>query len=311
MSFDNVFIALNPASGSSQPEEIRELLEQLREEQGWSHKIYEVKADEDLSEQVRAAWQGGANLVVAAGGDGTVAGVINGLVGSQTPAGRPVPVGILPVGTGNGLARALGIPLEIDKAVELLGRGFRLQPIDAMKVGDRYFVLNVSAGVSSRAMRATLPEEKKRLGMLAYVRTIAEDLLEVEPRRFRLTLDGHTARVDAVEVLVANGEFVKEVPFLFGRPEYLFDGYFEVNVITASNVTEYVRLATELLLGAEEESDRRDLRVRKQVTIDVEGEPMPVQADGEDLGQTPVTVELVPGALTVLVPEEAYEKEGE
>ncbi|HSO27965.1 MAG TPA: YegS/Rv2252/BmrU family lipid kinase [Anaerolineales bacterium] len=297
MQFDNVFIALNPASGSSEPEEIRKLLEKLRQEQGWTDKIYEVNPDENLSDQVRAACKDGANLVVAAGGDGTVAGVINGLIGSK------VPVGILPAGTGNGLARALGIPLELDKAVELLGRGFRLQPIDAMKVGDRYFVLNVSAGISSRAMSETLPEEKKSLGMLAYVRTIAEDLLDVKARRFNLTLDGHAVQVEAVEVLVANGEFVKEVPFPFGRPEYLYNGSFEVNIITASSVTEYVRLAAELLLGAEEESDRRDLQVHKQVTIDVEGEPMPVQADGEELGYTPVTVELVREALTVLVPE--------
>ena len=101
-------------------------------------------------------------LVIAAGGDGTLVGVANGLVHS------PVPLGILPLGTGNDLARALLIPLKLDEAMELLVSDHVVMEIDALQVGERYFFSNVSVGISPKMMKDTKSADKKRFGRLAY-----------------------------------------------------------------------------------------------------------------------------------------------
>jgi diacylglycerol kinase family enzyme len=237
--------------------------------------------------------------VAAAGGDGTVSAVVNGL------ANQDIPLGIIPVGTGNGLARAMNIPLDLVEAIHLLAGEHELQPLDAMQVGDKYFILNVSAGISSRAMRETKSEDKRRLGMLAYAQTIVEDLKESKTSRFNLLLDGLQVQVEAAEVLVANGTVLKEGSYVFGSRRRYNDGEMEINILTASQPSEYVRLALDLLLNPKESiQDLHDLTARESVVLDVEGQPQPVQADGELIGRTPVEIKLARSAIRVVVPAE-------
>jgi diacylglycerol kinase family enzyme len=209
------------------------------------------------------------------------------------------------VGTGNGLARAMNIPLDLVEAIRLLAGEHELQPLDAMQVGDKYFILNVSAGISSRAMRETKPEEKRRLGMLAYAQTIVKDLTESKTSRFQLLLDGLQVQVEAAEVLVANGTVLKEGSYVFGSRRRYNDGEMEINILTASQPSEYVRLALDLLLNPKESiQDLHDLTARESVVLDVEGQPQPVQADGELIGRTPVEIKLARSAIRVVVPAE-------
>jgi diacylglycerol kinase (ATP) len=296
--YQHIYVVLNPVAGHSQTEDLRPAIEQHFRAAGLTYEIYETTGEENIAEITRNALKQGSDLVVAAGGDGTVSGVIDGLVHEE------VPLGIIPVGTGNGLARAMGIPLEPEDAIRLLTGDHILFPLDAMQVEDHYFVLNVSAGISSRAMRETGPEEKRRLGILAYVQTILKDVVQVETRVFKMDLDGLTVQVEAAEVLVANGTVLLEPPLLFGSRDHYKDGQLEVNILTAKQTSEFVRLARDLLLDPQEtKSDLHDFNVKKRILLDVVGEPLPVQADGELIGQTPVEIQLVPGALKVVVPE--------
>lgn len=293
----NVYVVLNPVAGNSDPEDLREALVALFEERGWIHDVYLTTGRENVSELTRAAVHQGADLVVAAGGDGTVSGVVNGIIGT------PALLGIVPVGTGNGLARALNIPLSPEKALRLLAHDNSTARLDTMRVGDQYFVLNVSSGISSRAMVETAPEEKQRFGMLAYAQKILRDLVGVEPVRFILTLDGFRVEVDAIEVLVSNGDILTEPSYLFGSKEDLGDGQLGVNIVTAKRTTDFVRLAWDLLVNTEEpKNDLQDLRVRESIRIEVAGDPQPVQGDGEPIQQTPVEVKLVPRSLEVIIP---------
>ena len=295
----NIYVILNPVAGNSDPDELRQALEELSKKRGWIHKVYVTTGEENIAEVTRAACSEGANLVIAAGGDGTVASVVNGLKDTG------VPLGIIPVGTGNGLARAMRIPLEPEQAMQLLFGEHTVMAIDAMQVSDRIFVLNVSAGISSRAMRDTEPEEKQRFGMLAYARKIIQDAVETEPSVFNITLDGLQIQVKASEVLVSNAKLLKEPPYLFGAREGFNDGEFEVNILTASDTNELVRLAWNLLVDPEEsKKDLHDLTVRESIIIDVAGEPLPVQGDGEEYGQTPVEVSMLRNAIQIIVPTE-------
>jgi YegS/Rv2252/BmrU family lipid kinase len=292
-----IFTILNPVAGRSGDANIHELLDKQLTDRGIDYEIYETTGEGEISEVSRRARQSGFDIVVAAGGDGTVAAVLNGLVHSE------VPMGILPVGTGNGLARALKIPLKVEEALQTITDEHQVLDLDTMRVGKRYFVMNVSIGISSRAMKDTPPDEKQKKGLLAYVQTILEDLEEVETSRFQLTIDGHELQVDASEVLVSNGKIIKKPPFLFGTRETMSDGRLDINVLKAKQTREYLQLAWDLLVDPEKsKSVLKDLTVREKVRIQVQGAPQPVQADGELIGESPVEVVLVPKSVHVIAP---------
>jgi diacylglycerol kinase (ATP) len=293
---------MNPVAGNAEAETLREVIDSLCSRKGWQYEIYETTGEEDVAEVARKAAEEGADLIVAAGGDGTVAGVVNGLVGSK------VPVGVAPMGTGNGLARAMDIPLDILEALEVIAGEHEVQEVDVMKVGDQHFVLNVSAGLSARGMKETPAEEKQRLGMLAYAKNILQDAVQTEPLVFNLTLDNHQVQVQATEVLLSNGVVLEE-PVLFGSREKYSDGSFDVNILTAASPTEFVRLAWDVLVNPDKPKESlRDLTVKERFVLDVEGEPVPVQADGEVIGETPVEVQVLPHAVRIVVPKRKPEE---
>lgn len=293
----HVFSVLNPIAGNADEREVEAVISTLCRDRGWTYEIYKTTGEENLAEITRQARDQKATIVLAAGGDGTISQVLNGLVNSE------VPLGIIPVGTGNGLARALDIPINLEEVVALLSGEYHIRCIDLMQAKGSFYVLNVSAGISARAMLETKPEDKRRLGILAYAQNILRDLTGTEAQTFRLTLDGYSLNVQATEVLVSNGKITKEFPFLFGTPDSFTDGKLDLNILTAERPRDYVRLAWEMLVDVKEQpADLHDLTVRDTIVIDVIGDPQPVQADGEVIGETPVDVRIVKNALKVIVP---------
>jgi diacylglycerol kinase (ATP) len=285
------FVVLNPNSGRANVEQVRQLLAARLDEHGWLYDVYEITGDEDVAAIVRAACAHGANLVIAAGGDGTVASVVNGVWQSSAS------IGILPVGTGNLLARAMDIPNAAEPALDLIVGDHALQALDLMQIGEQVFVLDVSAGLSARAMRDTPPEQKKRFGVLAYVWPMVRDLIRLRRRDFNLTIDGRRMPIRASEILVANGAFPQ------GPREGFNDQQFNVYILTARTLPDYLRVIWGFVRGSRKgQTGLRTLTVRESITIEAVRQPQPVQADGEALGTTPITLQLVPSAVRVIVP---------
>ena len=296
-----IFVVVNPKAGSYAADAVRNALDRyfprhLAEGEPLCE-IHETGHDDNLVQVVREACGRGFELVVAAGGDGTVSGVADGLVGS------PVPLGIIPLGTANVLARELGIPVELEAACQLLAGAHDLAEVDAMRVGDHAYFTQVGVGIDSLMIRDTTTEHKRRFGRVAYLWTACGPLLGFQPRRFRLTIDGKEPRLTrATQVLVANCGMLGQPPFRWGpdiRPD---DGRIDLCVIRARHLFNYVALAWHVLLG----QHRRDRNVRYEVVeraVKIEASrPLPVQADGEIIGDTPVEVTLVPRAVRVIVP---------
>ena len=285
------FVVLNPKSGSADVGRLRQLLTGRLDEHGWVYDVYEMTGDEDVAAIVRAACARGTDLVIAAGGDGTVASVVNGVWQSSAS------IGILPAGTGNLLARALGIPNAVEPALDLIVGDHALQALDLMQVGDQVVVLNVSAGLSARAMRDTPTEQKKRFGVLAYVWPVVRDLIRLRRRDFNLTIDGRRMSIRASEILVANGTFPQ------GAPEDFNDQQFNVYILAARSLPEYLRLVWEFVRRSwHGNMALRTLPVRTSISIEAVRKPQPVQVDGEPFGSTPITVQLLPSATRVIVP---------
>ena len=294
----SVFVVLNPASGHiGDMAHVRSLLQTELGEHVESLAVYETSGEEDLAAVTRAAVSDGATLVVAAGGDGPVAAVVNGVIGSS------VHLAILPVGTGNILSRAVGLPSAVKPALSVIVGPHVVISLDAMKVGDTYCVLNVSTGISSRSMKDTRPDNTKRFGVIAYVWTIFGHIVGLRSDRFRLTVDGRSIALNATEILVSSGTIAEHPPFGFGPRETFADGCIEVYVVDARSFLEYVRLFFRTLFRMASNDGRlRHYTVTRSIRIESRRGHHPVQGDGEVFGTTPVEAIVIPDAVSVVVP---------
>jgi diacylglycerol kinase (ATP) len=287
-----VFVVLNPMAGRSKPEHVREILDR----HFGSYHLYRMTGEERLPDVVRTAMDADFDLFLAAGGDGTVAGVAGGLVHAN------VPLGILPTGTGNILARKLGIPHSLEAAAKLVAGVHDRKKIDGMQIKDRVFILNASAGISSLTMRDTRMEEKRRFGMVAYFWTGMLRWLGFKPHYFTLCLDGRNDRLRASEIFVANASppMISNLPP--GINVRLDDGELDVFIVRARTVADYVRLFWSVSFARQSpDSELRFRTVRREISI-ASDPPLPVQADGEAIGYTPVEVVILPAAVEVIVP---------
>jgi diacylglycerol kinase family enzyme len=293
------FVVLNPKAGKeSQVAEVRAALARHFDPLDWTVEILETTGKEDVAAICRDACAAGAALVIAAGGDGTVLGVANGLVKS------PIPLGILPLGTANFLARALLIPLKLEEAVELILGVHATIAVDALGVGGRCFFSNVSVGMSPNAVSDISASDKKLFGRLAYVKAMLKQARIFRLRRFLLRLDGRPFLVRAAEVLISSTTLLEKPPLLFGPPETLGDGQLEVYVVTARTIGDYLRLAWDVFFRSDKRAAKMShWEVRRAASIAALGRPSLAQADGEMIGNTPVEIALVPRALHVIIPK--------
>jgi diacylglycerol kinase (ATP) len=296
-----VFVVFNPTAGKEgQADEVRAALARHFIPPQWTPEIYEMTGKEDVAAICRAACDRGASLVIAAGGDGTLIGVANGLVHS------PVPLGILPLGTGNDLARALLIPLKVDEAVELLVSDHAVMEVDALQVGESCFFSNVSVGISSEMINDTTSANKKLFGRLAYVLAMVKRSSLFKLQRYTITMDGQPRSIRAAEVLISNTTLLEKPPFLFGPPETLSNGQLEVYVVTARTLGDYIGLVWDLFSRPGKPAAKVSHWAAKQsIRIDAIRRSPLVQADGEVIGYTPVEIQLVPKAIHVIMPKPA------
>ena len=291
------FVILNPAAGKKSHESVREALSRHFAATQIEYEVHETLKAEKPGEIVRARLRDGFDLVVAAGGDGTVSDVIDGLVGS------PKPLGIIPTGTGNLIARELGIPDDINDAIEVIASAPRSRRIDAMRIGRRMFVLNASVGISAAVMGGTTRKSKNRFGRIAYIGTTVLKMFTLKPRYLVVAVDGKAHAYRAVEVAIMNCGMLAKMLYPKGPEICIDDGHLDVWILGLKTVRDYPRYIRGIMAGRPVDLFARFINAEKSVTIR-SSVPLPVQADGDIIGTTPVEIELLPGAVTVLVPEE-------
>jgi diacylglycerol kinase (ATP) len=290
------FIVANPVAGNADTDEVRRLIDQHLPES--DREIFETTGEEKISEVVAEALERGFDLIVAAGGDGTVSGVAAGLVNQQ------VPMAILPIGTGNALARELGIPLNLEEAIQLMVGDFDIRAIDGMWVKGWLSVLSVGIGITSMTMQETGREQKRRFGLLAYLWTGLLQLSGLSLNRFELEIDGKIKKVRASEVFISNSRVVGVKPFNLGEDVRPDDGEMAVCVVRARTAWDYVRVVAQLATGQRRSKEIDCEQARQKVKVSASRE-LPIQADGEVVGSTPVEVQVVPTAVRVVVPKDS------
>lgn len=291
-----VFLVDNPVSGTSDAEDRRTSFVRHFEENNWTPEVHVTQKDEDLKSIVRDAVARGFDLIVASGGDGTVAGVASGLARSQ------VPLGIIPAGTGNMLARDLGIPLRLEASLELITGEHHLMEMDAMEVNDQLYVLNLGVGLSPEVMANAGRENKRRFGMAAYVWSTIVKLTGFQLRNFYIQVDEDVSVLRASEIMVVNSSIIgiQDIqPTIKICPD---DGCLDVCIVRARTALDLGGLVVNTLLRRRNRSSRfRCLQANERVVIRSDRK-LPVQADGELIGETPLEVKVLPGVLRVIIP---------
>jgi diacylglycerol kinase (ATP) len=300
----HVVVAGNPAAASARGgAAVAEAVERLREA---GHEVATLDADDGpalehaLFARVRHT---PPDAVLAVGGDGTVHAVVNAV------AGTGVPVGLVPAGAGNDIARGMGLPHDDPRAA--IARIVAALADPAAALGVPVDVVHTStgrwfAGVLSTGFDSAVTDRANRLrrprGRARYVVAVLLELTRLTPHRYRMTIDRDPRQVDAVLLTVANTEsFGGGMRILPGaRPD---DGMLDVLVATPLSRIALLRLLPKVFEGAHVADPRVGVERGRVITIDVADgrKPEPVVfADGERFGSLPLTLEAVPGALRVL-----------
>jgi len=249
--------------------------------------------DRDALGSMISAAAGDADAIIVAGGDGTLNGALPALI----EAGKPV--GILPLGTANDLARTLGIPPDPAAAATAISSGF-LKRIDVGKVNDVHFLNVASIGLAVDVAEQQDPELKRRLGALSYAVTVLRRLGNSALFAATIECGGNRERVTACQITVGNGVHYGG-GMKVARDAAIDDGQLDVLAIETGSIPDLIAMAPAFLDGSLGERD--DVRSFRGATARVETEtPMRVSTDGEVTTQTPADFSILRSALEVFTP---------
>ncbi|HEX6197466.1 MAG TPA: diacylglycerol kinase [Jiangellaceae bacterium] len=251
----------------------------------------DVRESQDMAHEAVAA---GADTLVVVGGDGMVH------LGLQAIAGTDVPFGVVPAGTGNDIARGLGVPLRNPVAAADVIIGGRERKIDLGRCGEQWFGGVVAAGfdarVNERANRMRWPR-----GRMRYNLAMVAELGVFRPVPYELELDGVTWETSAMLVVVGNGRSYGG-GMLVTPDAQLDDEMLDVLVLKPLSKAKFLRVFPKVYSGAHVALPY--VEVRRARSVRINAPDIVTYVDGERLGPLPCTFEAVPGAARVLIPPE-------
>lgn len=293
---------------------------------GWQVRIVETSAPQQATALARQAVRDGAQVVVAAGGDGTVNEVSCGLIGTD------VALGVLPVGTTNVWALQTRIPmvnpifapsprlgkLMVDleertdhalptnlyraallDAARVLVHG-DMRQVDVGRVKDRVFLLWAGVGLDAAVAENVPPEDKKQRGTWAVVEAAIDTVREYESTAVTLTVDGEVRRVQTSLVVASNVQMYGGT-FPLGARACLDDGLLDVCVFMGEGLFTFVQHLARIASRQHLRDPEIEYFQARELTVEA-AHPLPVHADDEPFTTTPVTIRVLPRALKVIVP---------
>jgi diacylglycerol kinase family enzyme len=213
-----------------------------------------------------------------------------------------MPMGILPLGTGNLLAKELKIPVKLEKALELItGPVKNIIKMDTIFLEGSHYILNLSVGVTPKVMQGTESEEKKRFGLFAYFVHFLEQLLGLKLHRFEIIIDGENVSYTASEILITNSRATGLEHLEWADNVEINDGALDMFVIRAANIFDIVGLIISIFTKQQKRNPVVKIHQIKDHCRISSPSPLPTQADGDPLGETPVEIKVKPNSLNVIV----------
>lgn len=308
----NTIVVLNPVSGGG---DVTEAVRRRADDAGFA--VRETEGTGDGARLAREAAEDGAERVVAAGGDGTVNEVVQGL--SDAGALGDVTLGVVPAGTGNNYAGNLGIE-GVAHAFDLLADG-EVRELDLGVADDRVFANSCVGGFTAEASDRTTPELKERLGVLAYVVATLQTAAEFEPLPLAVEASDPDAgtevwRGEAAIVAVGNARHFGLTRVAQADVE---DGLLEVAIVTEPAPGDLATAADiEALLDRDAEGSLFDpdaewihRRRTDGLDVTVQGDPVGFSFDGETETREELSLGVRPAALSVHVGEDYEPRPGD
>lgn len=293
---------------------------------GWSVTPRETSKPLEAIELARGAVNRGIDVVIAAGGDGTVNEVANGLVNTDAA------LGVLPVGTTNSWALQMGIPalnpmlpgtqaaklfagLEERTAHPLPGNLYRKILLDAARtlvqgrrvavdvgeVSGRYFLISAGIGLEAAIVESISLKEKRALGSWAYVLTAIESAYRYTSTDVRLQLDGRVVDVSTPLIVVSNIQLYGGMAAI-GPMACVNDARLDVCILKGDGFFTFVQHAMKVLSHRHLQDPKVEYYQCREIVVE-SARSLPVHVDGEPFARTPVSIRVVPSALKVIVPE--------
>ncbi len=287
-----IALLVNPTAGKGRGARLSPPVAERLSQHGIDVDLVQGRDADEAFDGARRRVADGVDALVVVGGDGMVN------LALQVVAGTDLPLGLVPAGTGNDVARALGVPLRDPvAAVDIVVRG-TTRAVDAARASGRWYAGVLGSGfdsmVNERANRLTWPHGRARynLAILAELRTF-------KPIPYVLDLDGERWETEAMLVAVGNG------PSYGGGMRVcpdarLDDGLLDVTVVGPISKTRFVRVFPTVYRGTHVVNPAVTVRRARRVTLAAEG--VTAYADGERVAVLPVTVDVVPGALQIFAP---------
>lgn len=286
----------NPTSGREEiKRRLPDILQRL-ERGGLETSTHATIGEGDATLAAAEAVERGFDIVIAAGGDGTLYEVINGM--AEKP-NRP-PLGILPLGTTNDFARALGIPKHWEFAVDLVLQQ-HTRAIDVGKVNNRYFI-NIAGGGSLTELTYEVPSKLKTvIGQLAYYMKGLEKLPRLRPIELHIRADGRELDEEVMMFLICNSNSVGGFERL--APEAsLDDGMLDVLVLRKCNLADFIRIVSAALRG-EHLNDPHVIHFKASSLQVTSPDYVQINLDGELGGTLPCQFSVLPTHLRIFVDE--------
>jgi diacylglycerol kinase (ATP) len=300
--FKRILVILNPSSGQRDASESQQVIEEVLETRNITFDMRLTQGKDHALTWAKAAKKEGYDAVVAAGGDGTMMEVLNGLLKAKSE----LPLFVVPLGTANGLVRTLKLPLEPKQALEAALDGETMTfDVGYVVQRDHYFLLFAGAGYDAQVIKEASREQKDKHGFMAYIYAAFRQLGKRRNQRMTLRLDGKPMNVYAHSVVVFNAnEFVLAgVPL--GPKINANDGKFDIVVLRDPSAWGTFRDVWGLLLHRFRPQPQQVLQAS---SLRIETlRPLPFQTDGDELGETPLEIEVKPNAATFVVPKSYVE----
>jgi diacylglycerol kinase (ATP) len=296
-------LIFNPVAGQGNPDADLALIRKLLEPE-IQLQVVLTEEGQDPAESAREIAAAGTDLVLVSGGDGTVSAIAGALLETD------IPLGILPRGTANAFATALGLPLDLTAACEAILAG-TTRVVDAARCNGQPLILLAGIGLEAEMVDRANRDLKNRLGMLAYLLAGVQQFQEQTAFQATIDIEGELTEVETGTITVANAAPATSVLAQGFGQVLANDGLLDVTIATPQNRLQGLNALTSLFASAlvNVPTNREDIIRLRTPRLKITTEPpQKVAIDGEIIGTTPVELECLAQALTVISPLSSGQK---
>ena len=233
------------------------------------------------------------DAIVVIGGDGTVNEVVNGIGDSG------IPMGIVPSGSGNGLARHIGVSLNFRRALEIIKQGF-VQSIDIIEINDKLSI-NVS-GLGFDALVAHKFQNIDKRGLVSYIKIIVSEFMVYKPQRYKITIDGKKIERDAFLISIANSSQFGNNAFISPNAS-LLDGKMDICIVKPFLKIESPLVIEQLMTGRLDKGRYLEVIRAKEVVISQDSDVFHIDGDPFENGRM-INAKIIPSTLNMIIPKQ-------